>query len=327
MQKSLIWVIVFLFIGVFMVGAQSVSNKYMVSGENITLNGKLIVFLYPIQNGYTIFSVDGVWVKVSQNNRTVSGNGADFTMSEADSNYAVVSINVQFSCGNGVCEEVESGGGSCCKDCGCLSWYSCVENKCVTATSNACISDNDCNDKNTCTKDSCSGAPRKCLNEPISTCGNGDGCCLNSCNVYTDSDCRTGCSSESQCNDNDPCTTDKCNSGNCTNIGSGGCNLNGACLPNATSTEGSYCFNSAIALQKKANEGCRYDFECISYDCTNKRCKGDVPLADGKKKTVNPLSNMFSGSNNTPLYLILTFGLFVIIIEIRKYIKDKKDGY
>lgn len=327
MQKQVILAVFFFFFVISIVNSATISDKYMLTGDNVTLNGKFIVFLFPFQNGYAIFSVDKVWVKAPLN-KTVSGNGADITVKEADSNYAIVTIEVDFACGNGACEGGESGGGSCCKDCGCLAGQSCVENLCVVSSDNACASDKDCDDKNSCTKDLCSGAPRKCLNQVITTCSNGDGCCLGSCSVYNDKDCSSTCLSDLQCNDDNPCTIDRCNGGNCTNIGSGGCNVDGACLPNATSTQGSYCFNSIMSLQKKSNEACNYDFECISYDCANiGRCKGDEAPAEGAKKTENPVSNFFSENTNAYLYVILAFGLLVIIIEIKKYIKDKKEGY
>lgn len=326
MQKRVIMYIILFLFWAYSVASATVSDLYMTTGQNVTVNGKLIVFLFPIQNGNTVFSVDGEWVKVPLN-KTVFGNGAKITLKEADSNYAIATIDVEFACGNSVCESAEAGGGSCCKDCGCLSGYLCVENRCVISSQNACASDRDCDDNNLCTKDTCSGAPRSCINTPISTCSNSDGCCLNNCNVYNDNDCLVSCVHDSQCEDNNPCTIDKCNERSCTNLNAGGCNIDGACIKNTTTTQGSYCFNSVMALQKRSNEACEYDFECVSYDCRGKRCRGDEPPAEGTKKAENPISTFFYENNNAYLYLILGFAVFVILIEVRKFIKDKKEGY
>lgn len=326
MQKRVVlYAILFLF-GIYVVNSAVVNDLYMLTGQNVSVNGKFIVFLFPIQNGNTVFSVDGEWVKVPLN-KTVTGNGAKITLKEADSNYAIVTIEVEFACGNSVCEGPEAGGGSCCKDCGCLSGYLCVDNRCVISSQNSCLSDKDCNDNNLCTKDTCLGAPRICQNTQISTCSNDDECCLANCNVYKDNDCMNSCSFDSQCEDNNPCTIDKCSEGSCTNFNAGGCNLDGACIPNGTSTQGSYCSNSVIALQKRSNEACKYDFECVSYECRRDRCVGDEAPVEGVKKAENPISTFFYENDNAYLYLILGFGLFVIIIEIRKFIKDKREGY
>ena len=89
----------------------------------------------------------------------------------------------------------------------------------------------------------------------------------------------------------------------------------------------SYCFNSAMVLQKKSREPCIYDFECVSYDCRSKICRGDEPKKEGEAKPENQISKFLYENNNVYLYLILTFALVVIFIEVKKYIKDKKEGF
>lgn len=88
---------------------------------------------------------------------------------ESSENYGTCQLDCkkQTICGDDVCEDKET---NCCKDCGCEKGYYCSENKCIQ--SGACSLSSDCDDKNPCTMDICSGSPKVCLNEINLTCLN-----------------------------------------------------------------------------------------------------------------------------------------------------------
>jgi len=80
-----------------------------------------------------------------------------------------------------------------------------------------CVEDSDCEDGNLCTIDLCRD-DNTCSNLQKS-CDDGWGCSVDSCNqvdgscVYESSLCE--CTNSSQCNDNNPCTTNTCSNGLC----------------------------------------------------------------------------------------------------------------
>lgn len=97
-----------------------------------------------------------------------------------------------------------SGGDGCCPSgCSFIVDYDCQEDECLTA--------GDCSDFNASTNDFCSGLPRKCSYETITTCANDDGYCPKECNFGTDNDCTVGeCEVDADCNDEDASTKDTC---------------------------------------------------------------------------------------------------------------------
>ena len=56
----------------------------------------------------------------------------------------------------------------CCYDCGCNSGFRCTDNKCVKTTTEGCINNQECNDQNPCTLDTCNQG--KCEYEPKKGC-------------------------------------------------------------------------------------------------------------------------------------------------------------
>lgn len=67
-----------------------------------------------------------------------------------------------------------------------------------------CLHDNECDDGNVCTSDTCAESVNKCIHTPI-VCDDSNACTLNTC------DLSTGCSTtDIDCDDNDPLTTDSC---------------------------------------------------------------------------------------------------------------------
>jgi len=84
----------------------------------------------------------------------------------------------------------------------------------------SCDKDSDCDDRDFCTEDSCPGGGDICEFEPIILCESDDRCCPDSC-YWTvsliperDGDCSKEnlCNSSSECNDNNTCTIDTCES-------------------------------------------------------------------------------------------------------------------
>jgi hypothetical protein len=55
--------------------------------------------------------------------------------------------------------------------------------------SDECDDHIDCDDDDRCTVDTCSGVPKRCHNEHITTCRDGDGCCPGHCTYLEDNDC------------------------------------------------------------------------------------------------------------------------------------------
>jgi hypothetical protein len=77
---------------------------------------------------------------------------------------------------------------------------------------NECNSNTDCNDRNPCTTDLCTGSPKKCSTAQITSCTSEDGCCPQGCVYEFDSDCpeTDQCRTDNDCDDQDDSTTDVC---------------------------------------------------------------------------------------------------------------------
>lgn len=79
-----------------------------------------------------------------------------------------------------------------------------------------------------------------------------------------------------KCDDNNSCTDDECFEGKCKFIGRDGCGLNDSCIPQGqvrtVNNVSSFCssFNEWVP-QKKDNESCSYDYECLN-GCVDNVC-------------------------------------------------------
>jgi hypothetical protein len=156
-----------------------------------------------------------------------------------------LTVTVYYRCGNVNCEIGESSS-NCCSDCNCsVSSYICFKNKCLNPKLLKCSSDSECDDYNNCTMDLCgssyissSSGTVECSNEEITGCISGDGCCPGSCSYTQDSDCiqvsadsvqvnessigveinisaldsgiEKPCRNDSDCNDDNSSTHDRC---------------------------------------------------------------------------------------------------------------------
>ncbi len=99
--------------------------------------------------------------------------------------------------------------------------------------SDCCTSDSNCISNplipNFCPQQVCNLSDNKCYSN-YPSCANNDGCCPLGCNLGNDNDCTT-CTRNSQCNDNNVCTTDTCVSGTCTFTPITQCINNDGCCP------------------------------------------------------------------------------------------------
>jgi len=141
------------------------------------------------------------------------------------------------ACNNGVCSESEDrcvaqpkANGTACDD----GLYCTVSDQCSNGVCQ--LPQRDCDDANTCTTDSCDEDNSRCVHtmnpNPGAEGPQGDSTCSNGldddCDGQTDladSDC-VDCQTGSDCNDNNPCTLDECNSGVCSNTPQTGQNCN-----------------------------------------------------------------------------------------------------
>ncbi|MBN1940832.1 MAG: hypothetical protein JW772_01475 [Candidatus Diapherotrites archaeon] len=80
-----------------------------------------------------------------------------------------------------------------------------------TTERDQCTINSNCDDKDDCTTDSCTGSPKKCVYTPITICADNDSCCPSNCNEQNDSDCiKNECEENTDCDDSDPSTEDAC---------------------------------------------------------------------------------------------------------------------
>ncbi len=88
-----------------------------------------------------------------------------------------------------------------------------------------------------------------------------------------------------KCNDNKPCTEDECSEGECKFTAIDGCKFNDSCIPQeyvrTVNNVLCFCSNSNEWVpQKKNNESCGYDYECLS-SCVGNICAEQEKEAKG----------------------------------------------
>ncbi len=84
----------------------------------------------------------------------------------------------------------------------------------TTQAEHECEDDSECDSGDACIIVECSGWPRKCNynnTDEITTCIHDDGCCPGTFCGSRDNDCHTECLKNSQCNDDNSSTIDRCN--------------------------------------------------------------------------------------------------------------------
>jgi hypothetical protein len=152
------------------------------------------------------------------------------------------------------------------------------DNDCIKEDLDKCKFDSDCNDNNISTEDTCHGSPKQCSNIRIVECISGDGYCPINCKYDIDKDCQIPdeCNSNADCEDKNPCTTDRCIGvpKKCYNdLSPNGCVLNNSCVPISTRTEKKFCdIDNTFKDQKLKEVSCNNNYECASNICINSKC-------------------------------------------------------
>ena len=107
------------------------------------------------------------------------------------------------TCSRARIKECIPGDGCCPSGCSFAVDYDCPKGECET--------NEDCDDYDPMTKDTCEDTPKKCVNEPITECTSGDDYCPSGCNFGNDSDCEVGeCETNEDCYDGKTSTKDTC---------------------------------------------------------------------------------------------------------------------
>lgn len=78
---------------------------------------------------------------------------------------------------------------------------------------------------------------------------------------------QVGCILNDDCDDNNPCSADVCVANECRYVFSSGCVLNKECVKEGTINVFRYCKNGFWMKQKKINDRCERDYECLSGRC------------------------------------------------------------
>lgn len=126
-----------------------------------------------------------------------------------------------------------------------------------------CLSNEDCDDWDPCTFDACFDSI--CIHNMTTACMDDDGCCPEGCQGE-DSDCNE-CFTDTECEDNDPCTVDACYNGLCSNEPIITCTNEDNCCPSG-------CTHSTDSDCEQQDE-CYTDSDCDDLDpCTYDMCSG-----------------------------------------------------
>ncbi len=272
----------------------SVGNSTIINGKNITLRG--------ISENKANIDVDGV-LQSAEYNRTKFINGVKITVLGLASEppLAILNITIDFVCGDRLCSEFEDNK-ICCTDCNCtLAGDICIGNRCAKLEAE-CINNSDCNDSNPCTENICdkSSYPSQCVYKQITQCISNDTCCPSQCDTPQDSDCALvdKCKEDSECDDKNPCTQDKCQGSpkRCDFLKEEGCPLNDKCIETGTIFEGKYCKEN-WTVQRGINSACENYYECNTGICKNGKCS-------------------LTTEKNYLLPILYTFGIAAVVLVV-----------
>lgn len=178
--------------------------------------------------------------------------------------------------------------------------YDCIESSCTQVRvggDNCCLLDADCDDGLVCTEDVCDFATGDCSNLPIITdppcCGTAPDCpdracfaksCENNQCVYTPAPSADCCFQDTDCDDENPCTTGTCNveTNECTYEPIDGC-----CQADADCDDANPCTSGS----------CDIETSKCSYEEIDGCCLDDADCEDSNKCTIDlcdPDSNVCS---------------------------------
>ncbi len=136
------------------------------------------------------------------------------------------------------------------------------------------------------------------------------------------------CTIDSDCGDNNVCTSDSCDkrTGTCLNIGEE-CEFNGQCFSEATILNDSkkYCKENQWFVQKTSKEDCSNNHECLSNACLNNKCTGYL-IGEETKGFLSKITgySVKQGGNKKMEWLIFFFGIIILIKGIFFIIAPKK---
>ncbi len=246
----------------------SVNSTATVGGKTLTL--------VRVTPDHIKVDVDGVDNNIANGGSAeINGMKVDvISLLYVDETYTEVSLKltVDYECGDANCSKGETSQ-SCCKDCGCTLGQ-CINNKCATAE---CKEDKDCNSKDPCTLEKCSSG--RCEKTNITECKGNDSCCPAACSYTNDADCKKEevfstpeCNADTECNDNNSCTSDKCSSTKCLHETAKGCDFKGTCYNLSERIDKVYCTGSGMQPQKENKSPCSNNYECAEDICTDNVC-------------------------------------------------------
>ena len=251
---------------------QVVYAERLEGGESTTVSGKTITAKH-IDEDKVLFDVDGIRDTISNGSGGVI-NGVEITVNDINAVFdppsVDISIEIVATCGDNACNEDYEDQRICCADCGCLNNKTdiCLDNICINAALNQCLSDVECDDNNKTTLDGCSGVPRKCSHKLYACSENEVGVC-NDDDPETSDECISGlckftpykelakCSTNEECDDNNVCSSDSCEGlpKACANKEIKTCKDNDGCCPSRCKTDkDNDCSEEAIKESWKKSE-------------------------------------------------------------------------
>ena len=212
MKKYIIVLFLFLFL-------QSALAYELKQGESVEFESRKITIV-SLQQSKAVIQVDSEKNIINLGESKVI-NGVEISIVDIlytgdESSKITFNTKLTYLCGDSVCNPGETQE-NCCLDCKCSGSNMCTSSGCLVPQ---CFLDEDCNDNQELTKDSCD--EYKCKHQKIR------------------------CTNDKQCNDNDPDTDDFCSSGECTN------------LPPICKTDEDCVDENPCTLDQCINKDCQY---------------------------------------------------------------------
>jgi len=177
------------------------------------------------------------------------------------------------SCGcaqSGDCPEITCKSASCAANScqytdttgSCDDGNACTEND-VCSLGSCVGSEVSCDDSNICTDDSCDSVLGCVFTNNVAGCDDSNACtesdyCMNG--ACTSGEYTCACLEDSDCNDQNPCTSEVCSLGSCVYSDEGG-----SCDDGDRKTEGDSCAGGRCVPGTRVSSSCREDWECEEW--------------------------------------------------------------
>ncbi len=252
MKKYVIALILILFL-------QSVLAYELKQGESTEFESRKITVV-ALQQSKAVIQVDSEKRIVNLgNSEVISGvkiSVAEILYTGDESSKITFNAALTYVCGDSVCNPGETQQ-NCCSDCKCSGSDRCISSGCILPQ---CFLDEDCNDNQDLTKDSCKDY--KCQHQKIK------------------------CTKDEQCNDNKPDTDDFCSSGTCQN------------LPPICKTDEECADTNPCTLDQCINKDCKYTpiESCTLPETSEKEIEDNKEERESEEKTTTseePKKNFF----------------------------------